>query len=599
MTMKKLIVYIALFAIFSGCEDVLDKRELNAVDADDVWNSETLTNLYLNKVYVDLLPSFGGASSTEISDESVGTGTGNMMYGELSDEAAYGNFSSSAYNDIRELNILFSEIDKGSINVEARNLLKGQAYFLRAWAYWELVKYYGGVPLVLEPQDPFFYESLLVKRSPAKACIEQIISDLDNAIALLPSQWPASERGRITRGAAAALKGRVLLFYASPQFNPSNLQERWEAAYQANKEAKDLCLADGYALYNSFEKIFIDESKTSEAIFITVYDNINRTNSYENSVRPRSESNDQNAVSNAPNWDFVKSFPMKDGKSIVNHPEYDSLYYWKNRDPRFYSTIAYNGCGWELSGKKGRRQWTYTGNKTEPSSTTTGASPTGFYCRKNVNPAIISTETVRTPTDWIEIRLAEVLLNLAECAAELNKLDEAKAELITIRQRAGIESGSDGSYGITAATREEMIEAVMLERKIELAFENKRHWDMRRRNMFVTNLYNIPKLNGTRRHGIETLLDTSLIRSFLGPEVSNDSLFRHFELIMSDTIDFDTDYTKYFTTTFNVEIDQRDINFLQPKYNFYFMPKSELEKNPNLQQTIYWGEVNPFDPLAE
>ncbi len=596
--MKRLILYIAFYIVLSGCEDVLDKKELNAVDSEDVWNSETLANLYLNKVYVDLLPSFGGASSTEISDESVGTGTGNMMYGELSDEASYGNFSSSVYNDIRELNILFSEIDKGSIPVEARDLLKGQAYFLRAWAYWELVKYYGGVPLILEPQNPFFYESLLVKRSSAKACVNQIISDLDNAIALLPSQWPASERGRITRGAAAALKGRVLLFYASPQFNPSNLQERWEAAYQANKEAKDLCLADGYSLYSIFEKIFTDESKTNEAIFLTVYDNINRTNSYENSVRPRSESNDQTAVNNAPNWEFVKSFPMKDGKSIINHPEYDSLYYWKNRDPRFYATIAYNGCKWELSGKKGRKQWTYTGNKTEPSSTTKGASPTGFYCRKNVNPDIINTETVRTPTDWIEIRLAEVLLNLAECAAELNKLDEAKAELIAIRQRAGIEPG-DGSYGITAATREEMIEAVMLERKIELAFENKRHWDLRRRNMFINDLNTTAKLNGTRRHGIETLLDTALIRSLLGPSVSKDSLFRHFEKIMSDTIDFDNDYTKYFTTTFNVEIDAKDINFLQPKYNFYFMPKSELEKNPNLQQTINWGEVNPFDPLAE
>ncbi|MBN2761758.1 MAG: RagB/SusD family nutrient uptake outer membrane protein, partial [Bacteroidales bacterium] len=158
----------------------------------------------------------------------------------------------------------------------------------------------------------------------------------------------------------------------------------------------------------------------------------------------------------------------------------------------------------------------------------------------------------------------------------------------------------DGSYGITASGKEEMVEAVMFERKIELAFENKRHWDLRRRNMFVNVLNNTPKINGTKRHGISIELDTAYICS-LDPGVRDkkDSVFAHFENLIMDTVDLDEYYDTFFNTTYNVEMDPVEINFLQPQYNFYYIPVSEMEKNINMQQTIYWTEVNPFDPLAE
>jgi hypothetical protein len=165
--------------------------------------------------------------------------------------------------------------------------------------------------------------------------------------------------------------------------------------------------------------------------------------------------------------------------------------------------------------------------------------------------------------------------------------------------RAGIEAG-DGSYGITASGKDDMVEAVMLERKIELAFENKRHWDLRRRNMFINDLNQTPKINGTRRHGISIALDTAYIASLdPGIRVKKDSAFSHFEMVIMDTLDLDEYYGTFFHTTYNIELDEQDINFLQPKYNFYYIPVSELEKNINMQQTINWTEVNPFDPLAE
>lgn len=593
--MKKAILYIFLVTLITSCEDVLDKRELNAVDGQDIWNDIELANLYLNNIYGNALPNFEGTENTNISDESYGSGTGSMMYGALTNDAAYGNFTSNKWYIIRELNLLIENVNKGSLETEDKDLLIGQAYFLRAWTYWELIKYYGGVPLILKVLDPAKIDEYLVDRNSAHECIAQVIDDLNKAVELLPSSW--AERGRITRASAAALKGRVLLFYASPQFNPENLQQRWQDAYDANLNAKNISEEDGHKLYKDYSKIFLDESKSSEAIFFTIYDTENKSHSYEDQVRPRSVSNSSDYVNSPPNWDFVKSYPMYDGKPVMNHPEYDSVHFWKNRDPRFYATIAYNGVIWNFDGSKNRRQWTYFGSKSEPTTLARGFSPTSFYLKKNVNTSIAKTETPYTPTDWIEIRLAEVILNLAECAAELGKVDEARSLLISIRERAGIEPG-DGNYGITASNKDEMVEAVMFERKIELAFEDKRHWDLRRRNMFIHNLNNTPKINGTKRTGLFIELDTAYIRSLdPGLRAKKDSVFSHFEENIMDTLDLDTYYEDFFNT-YTIELDNAEINFLQPKYNFYFIPQSEMEKNINLRQTIHWTEVNPFDPLA-
>jgi hypothetical protein len=596
--MKKSIIYIFILLIFSGCEKVLDKKELNSIDGRDIWNDPELADLYLNNTYNLALPSFAGSSNTNLSDESIGSGTDFMMYGLLTKESSYGIFNSNRWYIIRQLNTMLEGLNEGTMSDDDKKLLLGQVYFLRAWTYWEFVLYYGGVPLILSSIDPAAYEQYQIPRNSAHECIDQIIKDLDSALDLLPTSWPNSY-GRVTSSTAAALKGRVLLFYASLQFNPDNILDRWQTAYEANQTAVQICEDNGHALYSDYASIFLDEANTTEAIFFTVYDNTNKYNGYEASVRPRSISNSTDAVGSAPNWDFVKSYPMSDGSSIDNSPEYDSIYFWKNRDPRFYATIAYNGMSWPIGSDDDRIQWTYNNNTAEPSTAANGASLTGFYLKKNIDNSITRLETVYGPTDWIEIRLAEVYLNYAECAAEIGEIQTAKEYLIKIRERAGIEAGSDGSYGISATTKEEMIEAVLLERKIELAFENKRHWDLRRRNMYIENLYNTPKINGTRRHGIEIDLDTSYIVSLV-PELSGkeDSIYYYFENVLIDTIDLDKSYDKYFITKYNVELEQTEINYLQPEYNFFFIPNEELEKNTDMQQTIYWTDVDPFDPLA-
>lgn len=592
--MKRFVLYIAILSLLAGCEDVLDKKDLGGISDADVWDDPSLANLYLNKVYQQVLPGFGGTANTNISDESTGTGTGRMMYGELTIDDNYGSWGVTTYSNIRTLNVLIDEIEKGSMREEDRVKIKGQGLFLRAWEYFELVKYYGGVPLVLHQQDPFAGSELFVPRNSASQCIAQIVADLDEAILSLPDSWPTEEWGRITKGAAAAFKGRVLLFYASPQFNPDNLKVRWDSAYSANVKAKEIC-SQTYSLHSDFGDIFLDEEESTEAIFVKIFNGVEVKHGYENSVRPFSEA-DGGSSNNCPTWELVCAFPMNDGLPITNHPNYDTTYFWKNRDPRFYETIAYNGCDWPLSGKSTRKQWDYVGNGIEPPSPELGASNTGFYCRKNVDESIVQTETGNVGTDWIEIRYTEVLLNLAECAAELGYLEEALVELRAIRERAGIEAG-DGNYGITASTELEMVEAVMHERRIEMAFENKRHWDLRRRNMYVNDLGNTPKLNGTYRHGISIQLDTDYIIS-LNPTRwgTADSAIMFFNDSIRDIMDVETEYHLYFITEYDWNRDEMPINFRQPEYNFYYLPQSDLDENPFLIQTIHWGN-GTFDPL--
>ena len=592
--MKSYIKYFILLLVFTSCEEVIEKRELDAVDNADVWHNADLATLYLNRLYNLAIPGFNATSSSGLSEEAAGSGPGNLMYGQTELGSAPGTFGGNTYSSLREINILLSEIEKGTIEEGKKNLIVGQALFLRAWIYWQLVKYHGGVPLLTEAQDPIKLstEEMYVERKSAAQNVEFIVNDLDNAIAMLPPSWPPTEYGRVTRAAAAALKGRVLLFYASPQFNPNDQGDRWTAAYQANKEAKRIADEDGYGLFSDYSDIFLEEGN-KEAIFVTVFAKGLKTHGYENGVRPASVSNSKTTSSN-PTWDMVESYPMQDGKPAVGHPDYDPETYWMNRDPRFYATIAYNGVEWKFNDdiRAGEpRQWAYLYNDQERNY---GTTPTGFYLRKNIDESIETTETSRTPTDWVEIRYAEVLLNLAESANEAGQTSEAYDLLKEIRERAGIEAGAGNMYGLASGmSTEEMRDAIMLERKIELAYENKRHWDLRRRNLFLT------ELNGNRRTGIQVTLDTAYVVQVTGIENEEEAI-KEFEDVLRGQIDWeDPDNHKlFFNTTFGINLDEMDINFLQPKYNFYPIQQSDLDKDPKLKQTVGWAEGDTFDPLA-
>ncbi|WP_293709866.1 RagB/SusD family nutrient uptake outer membrane protein [uncultured Parabacteroides sp.] len=570
MTIKYLL-YGSLLAMSVSCSDILNKKDLSAVTDDQVWGDAKYATAYLNRLYEKNLPKWEGEQDRD------GDGANSIFYSSYSDEAdgggsvMYGQLTTAScdywyYEDIRNINMLFEKLENNeAIDTETCTSLKAQASILRAWRYFCMVRVYGGVPMILLPQK--LTDDLLVSRNKTSECIDIIIKDLDYAYENLPWSWTGDDLGRATKAAALALKGRVLLYYASPQFNPDNRMDRWEAAYKVNKQAKEELEANGYGLYASYEKIWYDEMNR-EVIWGRRYQEPGATNKWNAATRPLSEAQNYTGA-NHPTLEMVESYPMVTGIPITESKEYDPVLYWKNRDPRFNVTIAYNSCIWELSGKSGRKQWTYVGAELN------NPTATGFYCRKAVEPSYTSYYTERSSTDWIEIRHAEVLLNYAECAAMSGKTEEAYDVLKTIRARAGILAGNNGMYGLKEGlSSEQMVDAIMLERKLELSFEGKRYWDLRRRRLFEA------ELNGKVRHGVLPKLNI--------PEEEFNKI--------KDTVDFENNYATYFRDSL-VILDKNFAIDFKDNYYFYAIPNKYLETNSKMEQTQGWsgGTFNPLD----
>lgn len=570
MTIKYLL-YGSLLAMSVSCSDILNKKDLSAVTDDQVWGDAKYATAYLNRLYEKNLPKWEGEQDRD------GDGANSIFYSSYSDESdggggvMYGQLTTASsdywyYEDIRNINMLFEKLENNeAIDTETCTNLKAQASILRAWRYFCMVRVYGGVPMLLLPQK--LTDDLLVSRNKTSECIDIIIKDLDYAYENLPWSWTGDDLGRATKAAALALKGRVLLYYASPQFNPDNLTDRWEVAYKVNKQAKEELEANGYGLYADYEKIWYDEMNR-EVIWGRRYQEPGATNKWNAATRPLSEAQNYTGA-NHPTLEMVESYPMITGVPITESTDYDPVLYWKNRDPRFNMTIAYNSCIWELSGKAGRKQWTYVGAELN------NPTATGFYCRKAVETSYTSYYTERSSTDWIEIRHAEVLLNYAECAAMLGKTDEAYDVLKAIRARAGILAGDNGMYGLKPELSSgQMIDAIMLERKLELSFEGKRYWDLRRHRLFEA------ELNGKVRHGVLPKLNI--------PEEEFNKI--------KDTADFENNYATYFRDSLVILDKNFTIDF-KDNYYFYAIPNKYLETNSKMEQTQGWsgGTFNPLD----
>lgn len=608
MKSHKLIGIILLFTVFAGCQDVLDKQDLNVVD-DQIWESENQATLYVNKLYQDNIPGMSLGVNSGFTDEAISStdAVAGLMYGFIAPNVldAITVLHKDKYQLIRRINICIEGLQNSGLEENLKAPIIGQALFLRAFRYWEFVKLYGGVPMVTNVQDPFT-DDLNVPRSKTSESINQIMADLDQAIASLPVDWPlTTDQGRITSGAAAAFKARILLSWASPLFNPQNKQDRWQSAYDASKKAVELLgqMSVPRDLNPDFSKIFtIDILSDVEAVIykrFSIDAGNDYTSGWEGSVRPPSAGG--NGGFN-PTWELVKSFPMANGKLIGDVDSgYDSTYFWQNRDPRFYATIAYNGAEWSMTGRTQTRQWNYVRNIHENNRTPS----TGFYNRKATNPTVAKENTSQTSTTWHELRYAEVLMNLAESANETGKTNEALPLVRRIRERAGIESNG-GTFGIPESiSKEQLRELIMIERSVEFAFENKRYWDLRRRLMYRNDLgNNVKMMNGKQRHGLETVVKSAWLRRITDASSPYVGWNRIDTVVYLGHLDINNsaDYNTYFTTNYKVmeatvNSQVQRINYIS-LYDFFAVTNSFIQSSPAVEQTVGWLN-GTFDPLAE
>ncbi|HEY1115127.1 MAG TPA: RagB/SusD family nutrient uptake outer membrane protein [Chitinophagaceae bacterium] len=668
---KIILVAVSLLVVMASCKkDFLEeKRDLTGIN-EEVYKDPAMAKAYVDYIYGLFMPgskaqsltwelAANGSAFSQTTEEFAGETNWNKEWPTISYINAHAlpyfgtRMSSSVGNNtwtrIKQINLFLSEIDKHGLPEEMRKELKGQVLFWRAWQYFDLVRLYGGVPLVLEPQNPVQANQTEneVPRSKSSEVIEQVVKDLDAAASMLPGKWASSsDWGRITSGAAAALKGRVLLTWASPLFNRADDKARWQRAYDANLAAKQLLEANGFGLYKSggtangtaWENMFIaQEVNNPEAVIVygfnnVVSDQVQKWNGWENAARPK-EANGGGSLS--PTKQMVDAFPMKDGKMAGQSTyTYDAQFFYKNRDPRFYKTFAYNGALWPYKENTKFRVWSYKwfakASDATPSSTTEqrGANSSGIYLRKATNPnASISAGNFDiSGTDYMEMRFAEVILNLAESAIGADKLSEGLDLIKLVRERAGVEN-KDGAYGLSdATTRDQLFAAVLNERKIEFAYEGKRFWDLRRWLLFTdefgtTARLGVQPINGMRRTGYFIYVVNSDGSKYVGAN-NEDPLYKaqytanttkyKFEreplVLPAGVPNQDAYVDTLYKNVFKI-VEKNDLDRTNPatwsfkwykEYYFFGLNNDALSTSPYLEQTKGWDGIKgsgTFDPL--
>jgi starch-binding outer membrane protein, SusD/RagB family len=241
---------VLIIALMAGCGDVLDEvKNLSSYPAEGTFDDPLTANAVLNNLYAVTLSGWP-LNMGNNADESGGIVPTDWV------TINNGTMKFWPYSSIRRINIFLKEVPAGKIPTAQQGALIGQAKFLRAYNYFKMVYYHGGVPIIKDPQE--LTDDLMVTRNTTAECFDFIIEDLDDAISKLPVKYAGNDRGRIDQASARAFKGRVLLYKASPQFNSANPygNAHWAAAYAANKEAKDFLDQNGYGLLEDFTKSF-------------------------------------------------------------------------------------------------------------------------------------------------------------------------------------------------------------------------------------------------------------------------------------------------------------------------------------------------------
>ena len=535
------LMVLFIIAIMPSCNDkaFLDSKPLTQYSELDVFSDINLSETFLNKAYRGALGlPFNYLRLSGTTDEALYALFGNFFnfnkslvtsdgLAEWWDGAIGIGWGAEhtrhltwnpLFANVRIVDLFLSKAKNTSVTDKEWNRLKGEAHFIRAYTYHLLVSLYGGVPIIKEPAS--LNDNLQVPRNTYEECINFIVEDLNLAATLLPlpADQPKDKIGRATVGAALALKARVLLHAASDLHNPernatitagfahpellgyttAKTQERWTLAQKA---AKDLMNRGYYDLYkknpatsdnivDNISNYFISYANTEEDILLQYFPKIAQDD-YTPGLRVAPNGYNGHGANN-PLPELVDDYEMKDGSKFDwSNPVHKATPY-ANRDARFYATILYEGASWVPRPDNTKKEDPFNkiqvgsvynlggtirlkgGLDTEFGSTNqSNAGKTGYYLRKAIDPAIKFEFEVQT-VPFRHIRYAEVLMNYAEACIELGNESEALIYINMIRKRAGQPELSSAVTGVA------LKEAYRHERRIEFAFEEFRHWDVRR-----------------------------------------------------------------------------------------------------------------------
>ena len=482
--MKKYSLIIFLFAtIFAaGCKkDFLNSQPLDRFSDEDVYKDSTLTGLFLNNLYANIPTEYAGTMRDALSDQLYSSGNVSIYQNTFSASTAPFGLTgawNNAYITIRRCNILIANIDRVPASAKFKNQTRDEARFLRALNYSYLINYFGAVPLITKAQD--LDENLNVPRNSYIEVVNFIVSEMDdiNKGQFLAYKYTGTNIGRITIGAALALKSRVLLYAAS-------YNNDWRAAYNAAKDVINIQSKTGYALFSNYETLFYEANdNNAEVILDHQYKSNFQAYHVHHYNLPWGIVPPGPSALNQPTQNIVNEYEMSNGKMITeNGSNYDIAHPYANRDPRFYASILYDGSTY-----LGKTLDFIPGSNYNPSS-----SPltTGYALKKMQDPSynpLDQSKSYGGGQNYILIRYAEIFLNLAEAAFKIGEVEEARTYVNRVRARPSVNMPEIPAAQFT-------LDKIMHERNIELAFEGTRLWDIRRWKLG-------PQLLGTPLKGI-------------------------------------------------------------------------------------------------
>ncbi len=611
---KRKCLLFATLVVLGACKKGLDYQNTNAINPDNVWSDSAMIKAYLNDVYGGLMPNWplGSGASADEGINGSGVNLGQYQQGIIDPATTNVNLS---YTYIDKVNYFMDQLVNVPASVLSDGLKKrlaGEAKFWRAWSYWGMVNAIGGVPLILHTQNAGNPDSLKIPRSKTSDCIAQIVKDLDEAALALPASYDAVDYGRITSVAALGLKARVLMWYASPLFNPSNDAARWQDAYTAAKAAVQAADAAGYGLLSNYRSIWYSANR--EQIMVKQYYYPDNYMNF-NAIRPLPFTNG-NTNTDQPILSILLAYPKRDGSSMqfdknqLSNTAYNAQFltdFYTNRDDRFYATIYCGGTIYPtpdvntigMAAPRSHTYWNAWAWKPEATpgyvlqmraSSYQGISPliqngdengvTGFFQRKGLDTTLDRNQLVGVASGakswWSPMRYAELLLNFGECANETGNTAEALNVLYQIRQRAGIVSGDDGKYGITAASQGDLRDAYISERQVELAFEGFRFSDLRRWKR-----YDILNSQGTRK-GLFLMLNQGAQLPANTDNIMDPAVRAKFSAVLVENLDQSSS-----------AVQKYDLNL---DHWFYALNPTQISLVPDmLPQNNEWG--GSFDPL--
>ena len=520
--LKKLAAPAAALVVLAlaGCDNsILEVNPKDQLSDRMVFADAGVAETFLNDIYRGVGHGLNGTTLWALTDDGHNTrggGTTQHMQSNVSpsslgaiggDRFAHYRWG-DLYRSIRLANIFLTQIDSATIDPVRQQRMKGEAHFLRAYFYHNLVRIYGGVPIITQVYG--LGDVFEAPRASFEATVDFIVAEADSAAALLPVSHAAADRGRATSGAALALKARVLLYAASDLYNlnPSGQPEngytggdrraRWQAARDAARAVMDLGVyrlfrpepGPGESPAENYAAIWLTPTN-DEIVFARYFLASRGTIDIPNVGRYDGPNGFRNWGSNTPTQNLVDAYRMADGSTFDWNDPAKAAAPYANRDPRFYASIHHDGARWVPRPSDVARLdpvgviQTFSKVTLPDGSTLPGLDSrsgpieswngtySGYYKRKSIDPSV-DHQFVAQEVPWLFIRYTEILFNYAEASMALDDEPEARRVLNEIRRRAGMPE-----FG-ASVTGERLREEYRNERRVEMAFEEQRYFDARR-----------------------------------------------------------------------------------------------------------------------